>query len=106
MSQSEQPAAVSDQVAVDELAADAVEPQAAVAEFTFLGWLWGFAQRTFLLLGIYVLSIGPMYWKWYAAHYADGSETLARFYEPLVIMARLIPPFGRWMDWYVGLWIG
>lgn len=71
----------------------------------FRGWLFGFVQRMFLLLGIYVLSFGPMYWHWYGGRFAGGSQLVAAFYEPLFILATLIPPFGEWMDWYVGLWI-
>jgi len=74
--------------------------------FDWREWFRGFVQRVFVMLAIYVLSIGPLYWQWYGARFAGESPWLAAFYEPLVIVAQLIPPFGRWMDWYVGLWIG
>lgn len=85
-------------------------PTAAVGDaggehFTWSGWLHGFAVRSLLLFVLYVLSIGPMYWEWYRGRFAGGSKLLAAFYEPLVVLAELIPPFGQWMDWYVGLWI-
>jgi len=69
------------------------------------GWLFGFAQRMFLLVGFYVLSMGPMYWHWYGGRFAGGSQLIVAFYEPLFILATLVPWFGEWMDWYVGLWI-
>jgi hypothetical protein len=78
-----------------------IDPQPA----SWRNWLFGFAQRMFLLIGLYVLSIGPMYWHWYGGRFAGGSQLVAAFYEPIFIMATLVPWFGEWMDWYVGLWI-
>ena len=74
--------------------------------FSWLAWLSGFVQRTFIMLAIYVLSIGPLYWQWYGGRFAGGSAWLAAFYEPLRIASERIPPFGNWMNWYVNLWIG
>ncbi len=68
-------------------------------------WI-GLLQRTFLLLSIYVLSIGPMYWQWYDGKFVTGSPIIAAFYEPLVIAASYMSPFGEWLDWYINLWIG
>jgi hypothetical protein len=75
-------------------------------EFSWRAWAFESAQQIFLIAGIYILSIGPMYWHWYGARFAGGSQVLAGFYEPLRIAAELVPPFGAWMDWYVQLWIG
>jgi hypothetical protein len=69
------------------------------------GWFFGFAQRMFLLVGFYVLSFGPMYWHWYGGRFAGRSQLVAAFYEPIFVLATLVPWFGEWMDWYVGLWI-
>lgn len=69
------------------------------------GWLFDLVQRTFVLVGIYVLSIGPMYWHWYGGRFAGGSQIVAAFYEPIFVLASFVPWFGEWMDWYVSLWI-
>lgn len=63
-----------------------------------------FCQRWFILFSLYTLSIGPMFWTWYEAKYLDGSFWVAAFYEPLLILADLIPPFGDWLNWYIELW--
>lgn len=91
---------------VSQPATQQIAPAPAAGAFDWREWLWGFIQRMLVMLTIYVLSIGPLYWQWYGARFAGGSTLLAAFYEPLVIIAQWIPPFGEWMDWYVGLWIG
>jgi hypothetical protein len=63
------------------------------------------AEQLFLIGLVYVLSIGPLYWDWYRGRFCGGSKLLVAFYEPLVWAAQACPPFGKWMDWYVGLWI-
>ncbi len=83
---------------------DEVSPTADRSRSTRRFWL-EIAQRTFLLLALYVLSIGPMYWHWYNGKFVTGSKVVAAFYEPLFIAANLIGPFGEWLDWYVELWI-
>jgi len=64
-----------------------------------------FVARLIIALGIYVASIGPMYWTWLQAKYLNGSWFIAALYEPLWIAAGLIPPLGHWLNWYVSLWI-
>jgi hypothetical protein len=108
MSGSDQPALLGEQSSHDtppEEAGAAVQAPDAADPGTFRSWLFGFVQRTFLLLGIYVLSFGPMYWHWYGGRFAGGSQIVAAFYEPIVVIATFVPWFGEWMDWYVGLWI-
>jgi len=41
-------------------------------------------RRVSLLLLVYVLSIGPMFWYWYESMYLGGSELIAKFYFPLL----------------------
>ncbi|MCA9000016.1 MAG: hypothetical protein KDA80_23670 [Planctomycetaceae bacterium] len=71
------------------------------------GW-WYRLEVTFLdaliFWWLYVFSIGPMYWQWYAAKYIDGSPLLAAFYEPLFFVAGTVPFFGSWLDWYISWW--
>lgn len=57
-----------------------------------------------LLFGLYVLSIGPLYWRWYSAKFVNGSQYVAAFYEPLWALAHAVPWFGDWLDFYVQLW--
>ena len=61
----------------------------------------------YLLIYILVagLSIGPFFWSWHAAVYADGSKWIARFYQPLVFLCQICPPL-RWLinEW-VNFWI-
>jgi hypothetical protein len=64
-----------------------------------------FLSRLIIALAIYVASIGPMYWHWYQAKYLNGWWILAAIYEPLFIVAGWIPPLGRWLNWYICLWI-
>lgn len=62
-------------------------------------------EQMIILLGIYIFSIGPMYWTWVDAKQVNGSYYIAAMYEPLWILGGLIPPFGEWLNWYVRLWI-
>lgn len=61
-------------------------------------------ERLGILFGIYVFSIGPMYWTWYEAKYLHGSYVVAVLYEPLWRLAGIIPPLGHWLNWYVKWW--
>lgn len=67
-------------------------------------YLVGLACRMTLLFGVYVLSIGPLYWRWYSAKFVNGSPYLAAFYEPLWILCIRFPWLGDWVDSYVKLW--
>ena len=67
----------------------------------FLFWLPAYLVIAFTL---YVLSAGPLYWTIYESYFFDSNPLLQVFYRPLVLMARW-EPFGRWLDWYLGLWV-
>ena len=64
-----------------------------------------------VLFGLYVLSIGPMYWYWYFGKFGNGSLIVAAFYEPLFLMANqddslnLSQAFGEWLNSYISLWV-
>ncbi len=64
-----------------------------------------YIERMFILLCIYTLSVGPMYWDWLAGRQAKGNPYIAAFYEPLRIAGELFPPFGEWLNWYIRFWI-
>lgn len=57
-----------------------------------------------VLLALYVLSIGPMYWVWYEAVFVNGSRWIAAFYQPLRLIASL-PIVGRLIEDYIYMWI-
>jgi hypothetical protein len=108
MSESDPPAIPSEQPPHDmsrQQSAPAAQAPDAEPAGDSRGWLFGLVQRIFLLLGFYVLSFGPMYWHWYGGRFAGGSQLVAAFYEPIIVLANFVPWFGEWMDWYVGLWI-
>lgn len=62
-------------------------------------------EQLLILFALYVLSIGPMYWRWFSAKYVNGPALLAAFYEPLWILAGWCPPLGAWINWYVRFWV-
>lgn len=72
--------------------------------------LWLFlkyvAVQVLIFFALYVLSIGPMYWQWYAGRNLGSNSLIAAFYEPLYQLAGWCEPFGEFMNWYVDLWIG
>lgn len=60
-----------------------------------------------LLLGIpllYAISAGPALYLKTSGRLGLSEEAFARFYHPLIRAEERIPPFGRAMHWYVGLW--
>ncbi|MEZ6067670.1 MAG: hypothetical protein R3B90_18610 [Planctomycetaceae bacterium] len=69
-------------------------------------YLIGLTARMTVLFGLYVLSIGPMYWKWYSSKFVDDSPWIAAFYEPLWKLSHYVPWLGGWIDFYVTLWDG
>lgn len=58
-----------------------------------------------ITLVVYVLSIGPLYWQWYAGKYVSGPTVIAAFYEPLWLLCGWFPPLGQFVNWYVSWWI-
>lgn len=61
---------------------------------------------TVVLLALYVLSTGPMYWRIFGAYRLDESDFLQRLYLPLVLLCEQSQFISDWFDWYIGLWIG
>jgi hypothetical protein len=61
--------------------------------------------RTLIVLMIYVLSTGPLYWAIYEAFRDGGSVFLAKLYYPLVLACQHSDAISNWFDWYVGLWV-
>ena len=63
------------------------------------------AEQMVILIGLYLFSIGPMYWIWLEAKYVDGNYYVAALYEPLWRLCGVFPFLGDWVNWYVRLWI-
>lgn len=55
-----------------------------------------------VLLTLYVLSIGPMWWAWYSGMYVSTSSDywVIAFYEPLRLMCQI-----EWLDSLVTAYI-
>lgn len=75
------------------------------ADAGWTGYIIASTEQLIILIGLYVFSIGPMYWRWLGSKQVDGSYFIAVMYEPLWIVAGILPPFGEWLNWYVRLWI-
>ena len=54
---------------------------------------------------VYVFSIGPMYWLWYDAVYAEGTPAFSRLYFPLMKLCQASDAMADWVEWYISLWI-
>ncbi len=69
----------------------------------------GFVRDVFLYFLVYLIvsgvSIGPMFWVWYGAMFADGPKWVARFYLPLAFLCEICPPLCRiindWVNWWI-----
>ncbi len=60
--------------------------------------------RVSVVLMLYVLSTGPMYWAIYESYRLGGSQFLWYLYYPIAVACEN-DAICRWFDWYVGLWI-
>jgi len=57
-----------------------------------------------ILMLLYVLSIGPMYWHWEVAMMMGDNDSLLIFYLPLMLAAEYIPPFRYLINYYIDFW--
>ena len=91
------------------LVSPAIETPVAAAQTTKLTWLkfrrWAVRRLIVLtvLLTLYVLSIGPMWWVWYSGMYVSTSADywVIAFYEPLRLACQQI----EWSDSFVRAYI-
>lgn len=58
-----------------------------------------------LILLVYLLSTGPMYWRIHAAYNFRGSPFVAQLYYPVVKGCEASETFSDVLDWYAGLWV-
>ena len=59
---------------------------------------------TLLLVAIYVLSIGPMFWVWYDAEYFTGNLLIRVFYAPLRLLCGfefIEDLMNRYINWWI-----
>lgn len=72
---------------------------------TWRGFVRDLAIYSLAYLIISGVTIGPMFWTWYAAMYADGPKWVARLYFPLACLCEICPPLARlinaWIDWWI-----
>jgi hypothetical protein len=61
--------------------------------------------RVMIVLMLYVLSTGPMYWAIFEAFNTSGSSFLAKLYYPIALACQHSDTICNWFDWYVGLWV-
>lgn len=70
---------------------------------------WGLVRDICLYVMIYIvvsgLSIGPFFWSWHGAVYADGPKWIARFYQPLAFLCDICPPLSWVINEWVNRWI-
>lgn len=66
---------------------------------------WAILIQIVVTCVLYVLSIGPLYWQWYAGKYVSGPTVIAAIYEPLWLLCGWFPPLGELVNWYVSWWI-
>jgi hypothetical protein len=71
-------------------------------------WI-GFVRELSAYLFVYVMitgiSIGPLFWVWFGAMYADGPKWIARLYLPLAYFCEICPPLrwlvNEWINWWI-----
>jgi hypothetical protein len=67
----------------------------------------------FITLTMYVLSIGPMYWRWYesyAMHNSDAealayADRVSLFYLPLLEACKRSEHISDYVNWYIDFWV-
>jgi hypothetical protein len=57
----------------------------------------------FLCLVVYFLSVGPAAWIHKRTKSAAVQDALKTIYTPIILLAEQ-PPFGRAVEWYIGIW--
>jgi len=62
------------------------------------------AYRALAVVGLYVFSIGPMFWHWYEAEVFGGNPLIRLAYTPLRFLCA-IPQVEEWLNDYINWWI-
>lgn len=66
-----------------------------------------------VVLTLYVLSIGPMYWYWYESYAVydsheqavDHANNVSLFYLPLVYACEKSRHVSDYVNWYLDFWV-
>lgn len=96
--------AVNDSQAATDVSVDSVVP----FEVRLKRYLKQLAVRIFVYLGAYliisIVAIGPFYWTWFGAMYANGPRWVLKFFAPLYWLCVYFPPL-RWLvQAYIDCW--
>jgi hypothetical protein len=67
----------------------------------------------FISLTMYVLSIGPMYWRWYESYAMHSSheealmyaDRVSLFYLPLLKACEKSEHISDYVNWYIDFWV-
>ncbi len=70
-----------------------------------LRWITRSLLKLTIILVLYVLSIGPMFWYWYEAMYVGGSIFVLAFYQPLLFACQKNKFVHAFVNDYIDLWI-
>jgi len=60
-------------------------------------------HRVGFFLILYILSTGPLYWKWYEAHYVEGPIFYQIFFFPVEVACKN-EFVNNFFHWYVSWW--
>jgi hypothetical protein len=88
-----------------EATASEADPQPKRRRRTWIGFFRDLFLYCVLYLVISGISIGPMFWVWFGAAYADGPKWVYRVYQPLALLCEICPPLGRLINAWVNWWI-
>ncbi|QDT16077.1 hypothetical protein [Alienimonas californiensis] len=67
-------------------------------------WKWLPAYLA-VVLALYVLAAGPLYYPIYYGVHSGANSFLVRLYLPLMVLCEAVPPIGAAMDWYLQFWV-
>ncbi len=85
-----------------QLAEESASPE---IEHPFRAFLLRVYCRVMIVLILYVLSTGPLYWPIFEAFNNRGSAFLAELYLPIAYACDQNDTICDWFDWYAGLWV-
>ncbi|WP_417397472.1 hypothetical protein [Gimesia chilikensis] len=86
-------------------APDLPETETALPQPSRRRYIISYLIQLAIFLTIYILSIGPLFWQWFASYHSMSSPFFAAFYMPLLLACDLCPPLADGVNWYINLWI-
>lgn len=89
---------------MDEEPAQKVETTKQESEFPVRHrFSWGWLTWAFIILVVYVLSIGPAF-RFMMRGHSPLATIVAVIYTPLFDLGTVLPPFRVFLFWYLGVW--